>query len=92
MVLKKIALVVHDNGTSLGSRHTPCATTASTKLKYWQVSSQDALNSLLRKYQVDALVDVEYACEVHNYAALQDGGKYTLGESGESVELQPVPK
>lgn len=90
MVIKTIVLMVHDNGTQLGCRSSCRNGTSGTKVKRWKVSTQEALESLLRKYEVDALEDVEYSCQVTDYVALRDGARYILGESGASVELPPM--
>ena len=64
-------------------------TNNNAKNRYWSVNSQAALDSLLRKYQVDVLLDTEYACEVNRYDSLLEGGEYTLGDSfSSSMELQ----
>lgn len=94
MVLKTITLVV-DN--SNGSKSAVCSNNNNinhslTRIKYWKVSSQEALEGLLRRYGVNALVDVEYATQVTDYIALQEGVCYALGETAAVVELQSFTK
>ena len=81
MVLKTITLVVYNNANDKSDNNL-------TRIKRWKVSSQDALEGLLRRHGVDALVDVEYATHVTEYIALQEGVQYTLGETAAVVELQ----
>mmetsp|Transcript_29834 Transcript_29834/g.44035 ORF Transcript_29834/g.44035 Transcript_29834/m.44035 type:complete len:81 (-) Transcript_29834:265-507(-) len=58
----------------------------------FQVSSQAALETLLRRYKVDALLELnEYSCEITEFTALAEGGRYTLGDSW-SVELTDFGK
>lgn len=58
--------------------------------KSWTIGNQAALESLLRRYQVDALLEESpYSCEVTQFTSLAQGGKYILGDSFlSSVELQ----
>ena len=59
--------------------------------KTYQVPSQAALDSLLRQFHVHALLEQnEYSCEVSHYDSLSHGGRYVLGESLASVELQEL--
>lgn len=88
MTLKRITLVVQNTGP----RDKPAAVMIAQQpqQQHWQVSSQEALESLLRRYGVDALVDPEYACQVTTYAALQENVPYMLGETADTVELCTV--
>ena len=57
--------------------------------KSWIIGNQTALERLLNKYKVDALLDPEYCCEVTQFVSLAEGGRYTLGDSfSSSVELR----
>ena len=57
------------------------------------VGNQAALDTLLRRYHVDALLEKnDYSCEVSEYHLLREGGYYQLGDSfkGGFVELAQV--
>mmetsp|Transcript_19988 Transcript_19988/g.30278 ORF Transcript_19988/g.30278 Transcript_19988/m.30278 type:complete len:85 (-) Transcript_19988:1932-2186(-) len=58
--------------------------------KSWMVGNQAALESLLRRYKVDVLLEESsYNCEITQHASLAEGGKYRLGDSfSSSVELR----
>lgn len=61
------------------------------KNKTYEVASQASLDRLLRQYHVHALLELnEYGCEITLHTSLSQGGKYTLGESLSSVELQAL--
>lgn len=82
MTLKTVTLVVHNH-----TENAAAAGRCSNK-RWYKVGGQEALENLLRRYKVDALVDLEYECQVTTFAALQENVPYALGETAPTVELE----
>ena len=77
-----------DNDASTADKNAVSPWTTAT----WKISSQQGLETVLRRYGVMALVDAEYACHVTQYAALVPGAHYFLGEKTCAVELHTYKK